>query len=108
MSCSACARRVTVEVAMSWDVMIFDFGGKTPPVDEIQEADMAPLGPADEVRRRIAELPGGVDWSDPMWGLYRNDGYSIEFSVGEEEPVTHMMLHVRGGGDAIAAIIRFA
>lgn len=48
-----------------------------------------------------------MDWSDTTWGLYRGDGYSIEFNVGEEDPIQDMMLHVRGGGDAIADIMKF-
>lgn len=91
---------------MSWDVMVFNFGGKTPPqMEQIEESGMLPL---EQARERISTLLGGVDWSDPTWGIYLGDGHSIEFNVGNTEPITNMMLHVRGGGDAIAAIIRFA
>src|SRR5690349_14977743 len=94
---------------MSWDVMIFKLRGKTPPsLDELQEADLLPLGPAGDVRRQISAFLEGVDWSDPAWGLYGGSGFSIEFNVGKDEPTPNMMLHVRGGGDAIADIIRFA
>jgi len=94
---------------MSWGVMIFNMGGKAPPpLDQLEETDLLPLGPAGEVRQRISALLPGVDWSDPAWGLYGEDGFSIEFNVGKDDPIAHMMLHVRGGGDAIAAITRFA
>lgn len=94
---------------MSWDVMVFNLGGKAPQdLDQLEETDLLPFGPADEVRQRISALLPGVDWSDPTWGLYDGKGFSIEFSVGTDDPTTHMMLHVRGGGDAIAAITRFA
>ena len=49
-----------------------------------------------------------VDWSDPTWGLFGGDGFSIEFNVGKDEPIKHLMLHVHGGGDAISAITTFA
>ncbi|MGB3295145.1 MAG: hypothetical protein WBB01_19350 [Phormidesmis sp.] len=49
-----------------------------------------------------------MDWSDPTWGLYSGNGYSIEFSIGDDDPIQDMMLHVRGGGDVIAAIQQFA
>lgn len=94
---------------MSWDVMIFNLGGKAPlNLDQLEETDLLPLGPADEIRERISALLPGVDWSDPTWGIYGDEGFSIEFNVGEDDPITNMMLHVRGGGDAIAAITRFA
>jgi hypothetical protein len=55
---------------MSWDVMVFNFGGKTPPpLEQLQESDLAPLGPATEVRQQISSaLLNGVDWSDPTLG----------------------------------------
>lgn len=93
---------------MSWDVMVFNLGGAAPPLDQLQESDCAPLGPAADVRKQISSLLPGVDWSDPTWGCYEGDGFSIEFSVGADDPIDNMMLHVRGGGDAISAITKFA
>jgi hypothetical protein len=94
---------------MSWDIMIFNMRGKTPPtLEQLQESDFDPLGPAVEVRQRISALLSGVDWSDRTWGIFEGDGFSIEFNVGKDDPIAHMMLHVRGGGDAIEAITRFA
>lgn len=94
---------------MSWDVVVFNFGGVAPPrLEEIDESKMLPLGTAADVRRQISDLLAGVDWSDPTWGVYGENGFSIEFNVGEADPLSHIMLHVRGGGDAIAAIARFA
>lgn len=94
---------------MSWDVMIFNTGGEQPPpIEEFDESDWDPLGPAASVRQRLAGLLPGIDWSDPTWGIYGGEGFSIEFSVGDDDPIDDMMLHVRGGGDAIAAIVTFA
>src|SRR4051794_19319515 len=93
---------------MSWGVMIFNLRGKPPPpIDQLQESDSEPLGPAADVRQRISALLPGIDWSDPTWGIYDGDGFSIEFNVGADDPIANMMLHVRGGGNAIAAIVRF-
>jgi hypothetical protein len=94
---------------MSWDVMIFNIpGASPPPVEQLDEGDCKPLGSASEVRQQISTLLPGVDWSDPTWGIYLQDGFSIEFNVGKDDPIGSMMLHVRGGGDAISAITKFA
>ena len=67
-----------------------------------------PLGTGDEVRSRISAHLPGVDWSDPTWGQYGGDGFTFEFSVGPEEPVVTFAVHVRGSGDALADLLRFA
>jgi hypothetical protein len=92
---------------MSWDVMIFNLRGAPPPPPELDESHTQPLGPAADVRREISAALPGVDWSDPTWGLYSGPGneLSIEFNVGKDEPVRDMMLHVRGSGDALSAIM---
>src|SRR5262245_32541772 len=94
---------------MSWDVMVFNYGGKPPSPDRMADAPpVGPLGPAAQVRKRIAAQLPGVDWTDPTWGLYDGDGFSIEFNTGNDDPIDSIMLHVRGGGDAIPAMLTFA
>lgn len=94
---------------MSWDVVIVDSGGKTAdcPITDLDDSDFNPLGPADEVRDKLSSHLPAIDWSDPAWGIFEGDGFSIEFNVGEDDPIQSMMLHVRGGGDAISAIMSF-
>jgi hypothetical protein len=94
---------------MSWDVMVFNYGGKPPSPEEMADAPPPdPLGAAAHVRNAIAAHLPGVDWSDPTWGRYRGDGFSIEFNTGDDDPIDSIMLHVRGGGGAIAAMLAFA
>ena len=94
---------------MSWDVMVFHLKGPAPSsLEQFQESDCQPLGTAAEVRQQISAKLGRVDWSDPHWGIYEEDPFSIEFNIGRQERVDNMMLHVRGGGDAVAALVRFA
>jgi hypothetical protein len=59
-------------------------------------------------RELLSGLLPGIDWSDTTWGIYEGNGFSIEFNVGRDDPIGIMMLHVRGGGDAIAAIVTLA
>jgi hypothetical protein len=92
---------------MSWDIVIINVSGEVPAtVDEISEDGCSPLGSADEVRRQVsAQLPD-IDWSDPVWGEYLGDGFTIEFNIGGEDPVITIGLHVRGGGDPVTDIMR--
>jgi hypothetical protein len=93
---------------MSWDVMIFNFGDASPPpLERLEPNDLKPLGAASDVRQRISELLPGVNWTDLSWGIYGGEGFSIEFNVGNDDPITSIMLHVRGGGDVISTIMAF-
>lgn len=91
---------------ISWDVMIFHLREKPNSLEGLSDAAMLPLGPAAQVRAAVSAVLAGVDWSDHTWGLYGGDGFSIEFNVGKEDPIQNMMLHVRGGGEAIPDIMR--
>jgi hypothetical protein len=93
---------------MSWDVMVLNLGGEPPPEDAAEAEPVGPLGTAAQVRRRIAKHLPGVDWSEPSWGVYEGDGFTIEFNAEDDDPLDSLMLHVRGEGDAIAALLRFA
>jgi hypothetical protein len=93
---------------MSWDVLVLNLGGKLPPGDAADADPVGPLGSAAQVRRRIAKHLPGVDWSDSTWGVYEGDGFTIEFNTGDDDPIDSIMVHVRGGGDVIAALLGFA
>lgn len=95
---------------MSWDVLVLNYHGSPPPDIETLTAapNPDPLGDAEFVRNAISKHLDRVDWSNPTWGVYFNDGYSIEFNVGSEKMIDCIMLHVRGGGDAIATMLQFS
>ncbi len=95
---------------MSWDVMVFNYNGLPPNdfADLPEDHKPDPLGPASSVREAISKHLPGVDWSDSAWGIYGGNGFSIEFNAGEKDPIDSIMLHVRGGGDAITPMLQFA
>ncbi len=94
---------------MSWDVLVLNYHGSPPrDDDEMVETEADPLGDASEVRAAISRHLEGVDWSDPGLGIYSAGELWIEFRLGESDLVDAMMLHVRGGGDAIRAMLQFA
>lgn len=94
---------------MSWDVMVFDFGGNRKPLEEMTEDDRPrTIGSVADVRAKIdAHLPG-VDWSDPTRGIYIGEGFSFGFNVGDKPETEGFMVLVRGGGDAVASLLKFA
>jgi hypothetical protein len=94
---------------MSWDLLIFNTQGrKPPPLEELQESDTEPFGPAVDLRRRLSERLPAIDWSDQAWGIYQGDGFFIEFALGDDDPVIGITLLVRGGGDPVSTIVQLA
>lgn len=94
---------------MSWDVLVLNYEGAPPPSDQMDDAPPPkPLGPAARVRKGINAYLPGVSWSANAGGVYEGEGYTIEFGFSKGEPIDSIMLHVRGEGDAIAAMLRFA
>ena len=76
---------------MSWDVQLMKPDG--------------PLGAADEVRAAISAVHPRVDWTDPTWGTLDGGPWHIELNTGSEPVIQSIMLHVRGSGDPIPAIM---
>lgn len=94
---------------MSWDVSVFAAKVPPPPVSEMRDDWRGELlGTAAEVRAKISECLSEVDWTDPTWGIYEGNGFSLEFNTGRKDPSNGFMVHVRGGGNAVAAILRLA
>jgi hypothetical protein len=100
------AQRGDPEDEMSWDVSVF--ASDRPPVAlEEMPADWkgALLGSAQSVREAISAVIPEVDWSDPTWGSFRGNGFSLEFNMGAQDPSDGFMIHVRGGGDAVPHLL---
>ncbi|MEA0737843.1 hypothetical protein QYY77_17505 [Xanthomonas campestris pv. campestris] len=90
---------------MSWDVSIQRFSRRYSSVEEIPEDETClPLGTRAEVQSTISSSFTGTDWTDPTWGIYDSPVSSIEFNMGNEDPNTGFMLHVRAS-EAVVPII---
>ena len=84
---------------MSWDIYIMNFPATAQRVADIPEDfQPVPLGPRADVITQISEVVPSVDFSNPEWGLYDGDGFSIEFQMGNEEICQSITLMIRGGG----------
>ena len=87
---------------MSWDVMLFS----RDPGPITSDMKVPPLGNAEFVRAQISKALPCVNWSDPAWGVLDGPGWSIEFNHQKSGSTDSVMLHVRGGGDPISAIVK--
>ena len=87
---------------MSWDIFVQDLPKGVRRVQEIPEDFVPqPLGTRGELVRRIHEIAPEVDFDDRGWGQLDGDGYAIEISLGENEVVESVALHVRGDKRAV-------
>lgn len=92
---------------MSWDIIIQNLPKDVQNIADIpDDFQPRPLGARTEVIARIQKVLPDVDFSDPSWGILEQSGFSIEFNMGDEATCDSVMLHVRGGGDAVATIAR--
>ncbi len=92
---------------MSWDVVLLDSHVPlTVLPKDFDESIFRPLGPLPEVRATIKELFPSVDFTDPSWGDLEDSEYTIEFNIGKDDPVTSILLHIRGEDVAIEAVMR--
>lgn len=97
---------------MSWPVTVMAFTSPPPSMSEM-DPNWEPqiIGTIDEVRARISAHLPGVDWSEGDCGVYLGNGFTFEFAVGLDKDPTrtrYFVVHVRGHGDAIADLFKFA
>lgn len=91
---------------MSWDVSIQRFSQRYSAIDAIPEDETClPLGSRTQVQAAISRAFPGTDWTDPAWGTFDSPAGSIEFNLGNDEPNSGFMLHVRASEAAVPAIV---
>ena len=91
---------------MSYDVYIFKFPPTYASVADLpKDIEGLPLGTAVDVRAAIDLAFAGVNWDDLAWGRWNSDFGSIEFSVGKEDPVTCVALHIRAEDTVMAGVV---
>ncbi|MGW4204832.1 hypothetical protein [Streptomyces sp. NPDC004726] len=87
---------------MSWDVLLLRLPDDVTSVSEIPaDYTPAPLGRRHDVLAAVTQTVPEVDLSDPAWGELSGPTWSIELSIGSEDPVDSIMLHIRGSGDDV-------
>jgi hypothetical protein len=95
---------------MSWDVVILNLGGARPQsVEEIAETPTKSLGSNKRVRERISTSLPETEWQSSDSGFYSDgEDLSLEFSIDGTSKVEAVIVHARGSGDAIGALLRLA
>jgi hypothetical protein len=90
---------------MGRDVKVFDFDGHTPPEEAVRPGfQPRSMGSAEAVREAISRALVDVDWSNPRCGVLTDEGYTLEFDLGQVEAVQGLTLHIHGGGDVMGVV----
>lgn len=86
---------------MSWDIYIQDLPKNITSIQDIgDDFKPKPLGKKNEIIQKIKTILPHVDFSDPSWGIFENENFSIEFNLGNDKICQSIGLHVRGEGEA--------
>lgn len=94
---------------MSWDVIVHRFPRDIETIDQLPDSFKAPaIGSRAEVAQSLRTIFPHADISNSSWPIINGNGYSIEFDMGCEESCDGFMLHVRGGEEALGAIMQIA
>jgi hypothetical protein len=92
---------------MSWDIFIQQFPASARTVADIPDTFTAsPIGTRAELIGKIRKALPDVDFTDPVWGVLDAGDYSIEFGLGDDDPLYGITLHVRGSDAVLPNITR--
>ena len=92
---------------MSWDIFIQQFPANARTVAEIPDTfTAAPIGSRSDLIAKIRAALPDADFTDPAWGVLNGDDYSIEFGLGDDDPLYGITLHVRGSDAVLPKVTR--
>ena len=86
---------------MSWDVFI-----SKEEVKNLEDGNLAPISDKESFVKNLNSIIPNINYSDEQWGVFKDANCSIEFDIGDENIVTHIMLYIRGEGDHPLAMIK--
>ena len=88
---------------VSWDILLMR--SDYPSMGEFPEDyTPPPLGEGALVRSKLQARVPSIVFHEPTWAQVQGSGWSIDATVGSEEPVESILLHVRGGKDALGVV----
>ncbi len=89
---------------MSWDVILLQIPSDIMMINDLADDFVSVLGAQSEIVSKLTHLFPDLNCSDPAWGVLDRPGFSIEFNIGHEDPISSIMLHVRGEDAAVEVI----
>jgi hypothetical protein len=95
---------------MSWDVMVMKFPEGFDGDFENLSEDWEPedICTHDYLKNEIKKLFPAIDNDDTTWMTLDEETFSMEFNVGDDDPINCITLHVRGTGqEALKSIKMF-
>jgi hypothetical protein len=87
---------------MSFDIFVQDIPLEAKSVEDIPD-DFAPqpIGARSRVVAAIRKVAPEVTFARPEWGTIDGEGFSIEVSLGLDDPVMGFAFHLRGGEEGL-------
>ncbi len=85
---------------MSWDIVVERYRSNR----EVDATGPISLGTASFIQSELDKHLAGVKWSDSRNGVFVGDEFSIVITIGEEDPIKHLMLSITGPSDPTAAL----
>jgi hypothetical protein len=91
---------------MSWDVLVMRFPeGFDGDFDNIPDGwKPEELFTHDFFIKEVKKIFPNINDADEDWLFLNKETFSIEFNIGKDDPISDIMLHIRGGDEAIKAI----
>jgi hypothetical protein len=92
---------------MSWDVTVQRFSRRdyTEVAEIPDDESCVPLGSRADIQVVISQFFPSTDWSDPAWGNCETTDGSIEFNLGNDEPNSGFMMHIRASSAVVPSIV---
>ncbi|MFZ5985697.1 MAG: hypothetical protein ACOYWZ_01045 [Bacillota bacterium] len=82
---------------MSWGIVLVKVPDEVRTLSELpKDYSPPPLGTLNHILDMLKELLPDVDFSNPSWGILGTEKGSIEFSIGDKDPVESIVLYIRG------------
>ncbi|KNY25862.1 hypothetical protein [Pseudobacteroides cellulosolvens] len=82
---------------MSWGIVLVKVPDEVRTLSELpKDYSPPPLGTLNDILEMLKELLPDVDFSNPSWGILGTEKGSIEFSIGDKDPVESIVLYIRG------------
>lgn len=92
---------------MGYNVIIFNFNGNPPDLNDIPKDFQAPIiGLKSEIRKKINSVFTSVVWSNLDYGYLEGEGFVIEFNLSSDQSHESIGLRITGNGDPYSAIIQ--